>query len=110
MSEPSRSLKRAPQVAQAIRAILQHSRRMAFYLPIRSAIDRLPAAKQLKSAQLGFGQAKKDKGCSAKGWLSRWWMCFLAIADLLAENRYLSSCSTLRLSTGNSSTKKPLQL
>jgi len=51
--EPSRSLNLVWQV-------LQYSLRIALFLPIRSATDRLSASKQLKWAQSGLGQAKND--------------------------------------------------
>jgi len=90
MSEPSRSLNRVPQV-------LQYSRRMALFLPIRSAMDRLPVAKWLKSAQSGFGQAKKDKGYSVKLWVSCWWIFLLAMSSFLAEDCHLSNNSSAKM-------------
>lgn len=91
--EPSRSLKRVPQV-------LQYNRRMALSLPIRSAMDRLPAAKRLKSAQSGLGQAKKDKGNS--GILACrdfcWFVSSLAIISLPAQKSYLPNNSSAKRS------------
>lgn len=93
ISEPSLSLKRQPQV-------LQYNRRMALSLPIRSAMDRLPALNLLKSAQFWFGQAKKERGNSGNtGSLCRdgW---FLSIRSLLAEKRYYSNNSSAKTPFG----------
>src|SRR4030065_2176216 len=82
MSEPWRSLKRVPQV-------LQYSRRIALSLPIRSATERLPESKRVKSAQSPLGQAKNDKGRPVGSSLS---FAFfrLGIQALLGENGHLS--------------------
>jgi len=102
--EPSRSLKRVLQV-------LQYNRRMVLPLPIRSAIDRLPASNRLKSAHSGLGQAKKDKGNS--GNLSCrdfcWFVSSLAILSLPAQKSYLSAVCQADL-PNNSSAKRPLWL
>jgi len=89
MSEPSRSLNRRPQVSQ-------YSRRRALFLPIRSAIERFPALNLLKSAQLGFWQAKNESGNSAGTGALFDDKRFLAMGELPAEMNYLSDNSSTK--------------
>ena len=73
----------------------------ASFLPIRSAMERFPALNLLKSAQLGFGQAKNESGNSGETVALFDDKRFLAMGELLAEMNYLSD---------NSSTKSPFGL